>query len=523
MVRYSTSSSETGSAGLTMPRVTDLSAAQRIFLAIEWGGEALAEKDVDLPSFDGYVTLGRLGRGGGGDVFQVTRSGSDRPLALKLLHAGPADPMAGRRAWRELDLLADVRSPHVPRLHDYGVHDGRVYFATDFVDGVPLTDYCDRHQLGRRERVELLARVAEAVQQALHERGIIHRDLKPSNILVDGRGDPVIIDLGVAQLLSDDSSLPSMTMTGQIIGTPMFMAPEQATGKRQAISTRTDVFSLGATAFRVLTGELPHDRDVPFPELVRRVTEEVIPDIRRFDTGAPAPLAAVIAKATALDPAARYGTAGEFAADLRRWLKGEPVLATPQTAWTRLAALCRRHKAATSAIAASLALLFITTGALGYGVVQSTIAAERQRQLGAMKTELADVEAQVGAKHDELARMQELLALKQKELDALAAEAKRALNYKARLTKLTDDTVPEMREALKEGDLARAMSLATGLSPFLLEGAVSDAELVAQFDMARLEIAETILTVMYHGHDVTTVLESLRGLESAVGEPIEPP
>src|SRR5690606_31591093 len=146
---------------------------------------------------------------------------------------------------------------------------------------------------------------------------------------------------------------------------------------------------------------------------------------------------------------------------------------------------------ATSAIAASLALLFITTGALGYGVVQSTIAAERQRQLGAMKTELADVEAQVGAKHDELARMQELLALKQKELDALAAEAKRALNYKARLTKLTDDTVPEMREALKEGDLARAMSLATGLSPFLLEGAVSDAELVAQFDMARLEIAET--------------------------------
>ncbi|MFM9995577.1 MAG: serine/threonine protein kinase [Phycisphaerales bacterium] len=311
-------------------------------------GEA-DEATRSLPRIAGYTLHRLLGRGGGGAVYLATRDGSDRRLALKLLNQRLGEGPAAQRAWRELDVLSQLHLAATPRVIDYGLHDGRLFIATEYVEGLPLDRHCDlggpplgnpplggaapggpslrdgfpsgstdaesergsasegsgasaprahahphatsaspahlpdsspahpttaspphdaqarttplRWTLNLRERAELLARVADAVH-ALHEHGVIHRDIKPSNVIIDTHGDPVIIDLGLAALIADDVHA-SLTAEGVPIGSPAFMAPEQARGERSLISTRSDVYGLGAAAYVVLTGHTPHDLSTP--------------------------------------------------------------------------------------------------------------------------------------------------------------------------------------------------------------------------------------------------------------------
>ncbi len=370
----------------------DLAAAGRLVGALRHD-EQDEETDAaqrQLPRIRGFKPRRWLGAGGGGVVFEAAAEGTGQRVAIKLL-SGPAGRPArfpgaapvvlgsggdgsgggARRAWRELDLLSQLRLAAIPRVIDYGLHQGRLYIVTEYVEGVPLDEFCGvaadvhpaRAPLPLSQRVARLATVADAVQ-SLHEHGVIHRDLKPSNILIDRRGEPVIVDLGIATLLSGDA-MATLTADGAPIGTPAFMAPEQARGERDAVSTRSDVYALGATACLILTGRTPHDLSaVSTPSLaaaVQRVAHEPPRDPFALDPTLPPELGTIIAKATDPRPERRYASAGALAEDLRRWLRGEPVLASAPTPWTATARWISRHPLITTA--AACAVMLATTAA----------------------------------------------------------------------------------------------------------------------------------------------------------------
>jgi serine/threonine protein kinase len=326
--------------------------------------DALIESDSDgatdgaLPLFPGYQVRSMLGRGGAGCVYLAVREGSEALVAIKHLEQAHAARDA-QRAWRELDLLSQLRAPCLPRVLDYGHHLGRIFIVTEFIEGLSLLDHCEKFGLDRRDRVALLADVADAVQ-TLHDHGILHRDIKPSNVLITAQGQPIIIDLGIAVLLTRDV-MQTLTAEGAPLGSPAYMAPEQARGERNAISIRSDVYSLGATAYQVLTGQTPHDMGATIHESVRRVAQDPPREPRSLDSSIHRALAAVLHKAVAPVPERRYATARDFAADLRRWLHREPVHARRPSPWVRALDWMRRHPIYTTAVAC-LALIAMTLG-----------------------------------------------------------------------------------------------------------------------------------------------------------------
>ncbi len=330
-------------------------AASRVLAAIQDGpgvrGEGRANSA--LPPIEGYMLERELGRGGGGVTYLAHKAGSGAKVALKLLHLPLSEGRASQRAWRELDVLQQIRSPSVPRLLDYGLASQSLYIATEYVEGTPLDRRFEspapRDADDLRTRVRMLERLARAAH-SLHERGVIHRDLKPSNVIV-GKGDePFIIDLGIATLVTPDP-MATLTVEGAPVGTPAFMAPEQARGERDSISTRTDVYALGAIGSWLCTGATPHDlAGATLHEAIRRVGSEEPRQPRSVSPELPRLLAAVLAKACAPKPGERYMSAAELAADLGRWLRREPVLATSPGVWRRIARRVERHPAWTTTI-----------------------------------------------------------------------------------------------------------------------------------------------------------------------------
>lgn len=366
----------------------DFRSAGSILSALSGGPECAASSSAsdpgtDTPRITNYLIESCLGRGGGGSVYRAFRAGSDQPVALKMLTQPFNGAPEAHRAWRELHILQDLRLPNVPRVLDYGTHEGRLYIATELVSGLPLDRYCDgggcglisaeRAEAGSspldlRARVALLARVCEAVH-SLHEHGVIHRDLKPSNILIDRHGNPMIIDLGLAFLLDD--AMQTLTADGAPLGTPAFMSPEQARGESgevRRIGTRTDVYSLGAVAFIILTGHTPHDlTGVMLHEALRRVGNDAPRSPRALRPNLPRHLSDVLSKACAPRPQDRYGSALEFGADLRRWLDGRPVEASSPSPWERVVRWAGRHPLiVTAAVCATLAATML--GASGAAV-----------------------------------------------------------------------------------------------------------------------------------------------------------
>jgi len=318
----------------------DPSSAKRILSTLEDRSAGL-ESGQGLPAIEGYVVIRRIGAGGTGEVYEAVRSGSDRPLAVKLLTHRLGSGPQSQRGWRELDVLSQLRIRSIPQVLDYGVHDGRMFIVTEFVEGSPLDQYCRDHGGRQSDTVELLADVAEAVH-GLHEHGVIHRDLKPANILIDAHGDPVIIDLGLASLMARDA-METLTVEGTPMGSPAFMAPEQARGDRQAVSTRTDVYSLGATAYLLLTGDTPHDMNTDLHEAIRRVAQDPPRDPRSLSRSIGGSLRKVLLKAIAQRPSDRYASAAALAADLRRWCRGEPVEAGDPSLVRRCTSFVGRH------------------------------------------------------------------------------------------------------------------------------------------------------------------------------------
>ena len=333
-----------------------------------------------------YHLLQRIGEGGMGEVWLAEQKQPvRRRVAVKLIKAGMDTREVVARFESERQALALMDHPAIAKVFDAGsTPEGRPYFVMEYVAGLPITDYCDKHKLSPRQRLELFILVCEGVQHA-HQKAIIHRDLKPSNILVselDGKPMPRIIDFGVAKATSQRLSAGTMyTRVGSIIGTVGYMSPEQANSEGEDIDTRTDVYSLGVVLYELLVGVLPFDfAKLAYDEILRRLREEDAPRpstklrtlggesaITAQNRGTDFPTLtrqlrgdadAIALKALEKDRARRYATPSDLAADIGRYLRNEPVTARPASVWYRTRKYIRRHRVAVG-VTATAALLLV--------------------------------------------------------------------------------------------------------------------------------------------------------------------
>jgi WD40 repeat protein len=285
-----------------------------------------------------FEVLGTVGQGAFGTVYRAHDPELDRTVALKVPRAGNlAGPDDLDRFLREARSVARLRHPSIVAVHEVGQADGVPYLVSDFIEGVTLTDLLSARRLTPREAAELIAEVAEALHYA-HQAGIVHRDVKPSNILIGPSGKPSVMDFGLAKREAGEIT---MTLEGQVLGTPAYMAPEQARGDSHAVDRRGDVYSLGVILYLMLTGELP------FRGTTRMLLHQVLHDEprppRALNDRVPRELEMVCLQCLRKEPARRYATAADLAEDLRRWLRGEPVRARPVGVLERGWRWCRRN------------------------------------------------------------------------------------------------------------------------------------------------------------------------------------
>jgi serine/threonine-protein kinase len=344
---------------------------------------AAADTSVDLPgltlplpaeppeSFGDYEVRGELGRGGMGVVCQARQKSLGRVVALKMVRAAELSATAeGRRFRNEAETAAALDHPHIVPVYEVGEHQGRLFFSMKLVEGGSLALHLERFRDDPLGVARLLAAVAEAVHHA-HQRGVLHRDLKPSNILLDGEGRPYVADFGLARRVETDSSL---THSGALVGTPSYMAPEQAAGRKGAVTTATDVYGLGAVLYALLTGRAPFQAETVLDTLAQ-VREREPERPGRINPRASRDLETICLKCLHKDPARRYATALELAEDLGRFLRHEPIRARPVGRRERVWKWARRRPAlAALVVLGGLSAVTLVSGSLVYnGLLQEAV------------------------------------------------------------------------------------------------------------------------------------------------------
>ena len=337
----------------------------------------LDELPQSLRSFGNYELLRVIARGGMGVVYLARQVALNRTVAIKMIRSGwLASDADIHRFRREAEAAAGLKHPGIVAVHDVGEVQGLQYFSMDYIAGTSLTQLLKAGPLAAPQAAELAASVAEAVQHA-HEHGILHRDLKPSNILVDGGGRPHITDFGLARWMDDDSGL---TLTEQALGTPSYMPPEQISRRFGESSPQSDVYSLGATLYEMLTGRPPFVAASRL-ERVELVLHQEPTRLRLLNAHVPVDLETICLKCLQKEARQRYESARELAVDLRRFLQGEPVAARPVSALERTVRWCRRHPAL--ALTAAIATLLLSVILVGSPIAAMLLRQERDRAVTA--------------------------------------------------------------------------------------------------------------------------------------------
>ena len=342
--------------------------------AYQFAAEAIVDLDAgELKAGEligDYEIVSLIGEGGMGEVYLAEDAKLGRKVAIKLLKFGLASAHILRRFQQEERILAGLTHPNIARLYGGAVTaNGLPYFVMEYVDGPRLDDYCRDHQLSIPQQLELFRKICAAVSYA-HQHLVIHRDIKPANIRMTTDGEPKLLDFGIAKLLDPEANVPDMTMTFAAVMTPQYASPEQAHG--EAMTTASDVYSLGVVLYELLTGQKPYKIDSRTPGAVARAIAEQEPtkpstaiakrgdnskvEIRnsKFLKG---DLDNIVLKALRKEPERRYGSVGQFSDDIRRYLEGRPVIARKDTLGYRTSKFVRRNKITVAA--AALVLLAI--------------------------------------------------------------------------------------------------------------------------------------------------------------------
>jgi serine/threonine protein kinase/tetratricopeptide (TPR) repeat protein len=322
-------------------------------------GESPAEEAASDPQHLGrlerYVLLEEIARGGMGAVFKARQKGLNRLVALKMIIGGQfASREHVLRFRAEAEAAAQLHHPNIVAIHETGELDGQPFFSMEYIEGRHLGDLVRDGPLPGCRAATYARKIAEAVHFA-HEQGILHRDLKPSNILIDGSDEPRITDFGLAKRIQRDSFI---TVTGQILGSPQFMSPEQASAGRKA-GRYTDVHGLGGVLYFLLTGRAPFDGN-SLDAILTRVLHEQPVSPRLLNPSVPADLETICLKCLEKEPGRRYPTAQALADDLGRFLRDEPIVARPVTRPERAWRWCRRNPAL-SGLCAAVGLLLLAT------------------------------------------------------------------------------------------------------------------------------------------------------------------
>jgi serine/threonine protein kinase len=378
------------------------------------------DADRGLPKQIGrYKILRVVGRGGMGTVYEAQQESPRRRVALKVIRSSMLSPQLLRRFSLEAQVLGQLQHAGIAQIYEASIEeraDDQVpYFAMEFIDGCPLTEFCSANHLSLAQHLELFARVCDAVQHA-HQKGIIHRDLKPANIIVaesDGTdggtgvatsqvianavGQPKIVDFGIARMLdSDQQAVTLETNAGELVGTLCYMSPEQVSGQTRDIDTRCDVYALGVILYELLAGRVPFSfRGLAITDAIRIVRDDEPSRLGLINPACRGDIETIVCKAMEKDRDRRYASSAELAADLRRFMRNEPIQARPATALYQLSKFARRNKALVGGVAATMVALILGLGGSLYFLRQ---ARQRQAQLqtvadfqGRMLTEI-DVE-----------------------------------------------------------------------------------------------------------------------------------
>ncbi len=444
--------------------------------AAQWSA-VMASEAADLPeSFGPYQIEARLGRGGFGEVYLAEQEQPvRRKVALKVLKRGMDSDAILRRFAREQQALARMDHEAIARFYDAGTTpSGQPFFAMEHIDGESCVAYCRSHRLGRQERLQLFIQICRGVQHA-HQRGIVHRDLKPSNVLVAsrlGQHAPKLIDFGIARALEADDDGLTLTQGGEVMGTPAYMAPEQASTDFGAVDARTDVYALGALLCEMLTGESPLGAAVASARTPSEARERICgqepmrpsqlklaPDAeeRAFQRSLRGDVDWIVQKAMAKERERRYQSAIELAADVERHLAVLPIAAGPPTLRYRARKFLRKYQGATAA-----ALTVLLTAVVGALVALDYAQLANQRaddnaQLAADMKGLAESEARA---KQEAVQQANALAKKVREFDLLSGVVLegRARAAAAGLTPAWPTRMPAMRAWL-HGDVAALRQL----------------------------------------------------------------
>jgi serine/threonine protein kinase/tetratricopeptide (TPR) repeat protein len=309
----------------------------------------------DSRTLGDYELLEEIARGGMGVVYKARQMSLQRVVALKLILSGEfASPGDVQRFRAEAEAVAQLGHPNIVPIYEVGSHHGRHYFSMKLFEGGSLADHLNRYRADPRAAAGLMVTVARAVHHA-HQRGVLHRDLKPSNILLDSDGQPHVVDFGLAKRVGGDREL---TGSGALLGSPPYMAPEQASGRRGVVTTATDIYGIGAILYTLLTGRPPMLADSVAATIAMLADRE--PDRpSRLSPRVDRDLEAICLKCLEKDPARRYGSADAVAEDLRRWPAGETIAARRPSRFERCRRWCRRNPLIAS-LSTTVALLTAT-------------------------------------------------------------------------------------------------------------------------------------------------------------------
>jgi serine/threonine protein kinase/tetratricopeptide (TPR) repeat protein len=488
-----------------------------------------------------YKLMEQIGEGGFGLVFVAEQQEPvRRKVALKVIKPGMDSKQVIARFEAERQALALMDHPNIARVLDAGATEaGRPYFVMELVRGIPITDYCDQNQLSPRERLELFVTVCQAIQHA-HQKGIIHRDLKPSNVLVtshDGKPVAKVIDFGVAKAIHQQLTERTIyTNFAQMVGTPLYMSPEQAEMSGLDIDTRSDIYSLGVLLYELLTGTTPLEKkrfaQAAYDEIRRLIREEepprpsqrlstsdTLPSLAASRKTEPAKLSRmlrgevdwIVMKALEKDRTRRYETANSLARDVQRYLADEEVEACPPSAAYRLKKFARRHKG--RVIAASFVLFALLVGMAGatWGLVR----AERARAAAA------------DARREALANEQKALAAADEERRARDREAKQraiAVEQRARAEKAYDrtrDALDAMTSGVTGDSLGTQAAISADQKKFLTEVLTYYKEFAgekADDEQTRARTAKAAYRVGMIEHKLGRKEQAINALQSALDE-----